>query len=164
MADTRLLAITNSFNGAWAYFCYLSSSCDEVSSYEGLKDLGDRKIWGFWGDGEMDEPESLGAIGLAAREKLDNLIFVTVQSSKTRWSVRGNGKVIQELERQFRGSAGMLLKLFGADFGSYLQDKGGHLQKIMDEVVDGEMQNFKAKGGAYTRENFFVNILKHKIS
>ena len=124
----------------------------------GLKDLGNRKIWGFWGDGEMDEPESLGAIGLAAREKLDNLIFViNCNLQRLDGPVRGNGKVIQELERQFRGSGWNVIKVvWGRHWDPILaRDKTGHLQKIMDEVVDGEMQNFKAKGGAYTRENFF---------
>ena len=124
----------------------------------GLKDLGSRKIWGFWGDGEMDEPESLGAIGLAAREKLDNLIFViNCNLQRLDGPVRGNGKVIQELERQFRGSGWNVIKVIWGRLWDPIiaKDKGGHLQKIMDEVVDGEMQNFKAKGGAYTRENFF---------
>ena len=124
----------------------------------GLKDLGNRKIWGFWGDGEMDEPESLGAIGLAAREKLDNLIFIiNCNLQRLDGPVRGNGKVIQELERQFRGSGWNVIKVvWGRHWDPILaRDKTGHLQKIMDEVVDGEMQNFKAKGGAYTRENFF---------
>ncbi len=124
----------------------------------GLKNMGDRKIWGFWGDGEMDEPESLGAIGLAAREKLDNLIFViNCNLQRLDGPVRGNGKVIQELERQFRGSGWNVIKVVWGRLWDPIiaKDKGGHLQKIMDEVVDGEMQNFKAKGGAYTRENFF---------
>ena len=124
----------------------------------GLKDLGDRKIWGFWGDGEMDEPESLGAIGLAAREKLDNLIFViNCNLQRLDGPVRGNSKVIQELERQFRGSGWNVIKVVWGRLWDPIiaKDKAGHLQKIMDEVVDGEMQNFKAKGGAYTRENFF---------
>ena len=124
----------------------------------GLKDLGNRKIWGFWGDGEMDEPESLGAIGLAAREKLDNLIFViNCNLQRLDGPVRGNSKVIQELERQFRGSGWNVIKVVWGRLWDPIiaKDKGGHLQKIMDEVVDGEMQNFKAKGGAYTRENFF---------
>ena len=124
----------------------------------GLKDLGDRKIWGFWGDGEMDEPESLGAIGLAAREKLDNLIFViNCNLQRLDGPVRGNGKVIQELERQFRGSGWNVIKVVWGRLWDPIiaKDKTGNLQKIMDEVVDGEMQNFKAKGGAYTREHFF---------
>ena len=115
----------------------------------GLKELGDRKIWGFWGDGEMDEPESLGAIGLAAREKLDNLIFViNCNLQRLDGPVRGNGKVIQELERQFRGSGWNVIKVVWGRLWDPIiaKDKGGHLQKIMDEVVDGEMQNFKAKG------------------
>ena len=111
----------------------------------GLKDLGDRKIWGFWGDGEMDEPESLGAIGLAAREKLDNLIFViNCNLQRLDGPVRGNGKVIQELERQFRGSGWNVIKvIWGRKWDPIMaKDKEGKLQDIMDTVLDGEMQNY----------------------
>ena len=122
-----------------------------------LKDEG-RKIWVFLGDGEMDEPESLGAIGLAAREKLDNLIFViNCNLQRLDGPVRGNGKIIQELEGSFRGSGWNVLKVI---WGSYWDplikaDKTGLLMKRMNEVVDGEYQAMKAKGGAYVREKFF---------
>ncbi len=119
---------------------------------------GDRKIWAFLGDGECDEVETLGAISLAAREKLDNLIFViNCNLQRLDGPVRGNGKIVQELEGIFRGAGWNVIKvLWGRGWDKLLEkDKTGLLQKRMDEVVDGEMQNFKANGGAYTRENFF---------
>jgi len=122
-----------------------------------LKDEG-RKIWVFIGDGETDEPESLGAISLAAREKLDNLIFVVnCNLQRLDGPVRGNGKIIQELEGSFRGAGWNVLKVI---WGSYWDpllkaDKTGLLMKRMNEVVDGEYQAMKAKGGAYVREKFF---------
>ena len=122
-----------------------------------LKDEG-RKIWCFLGDGEMDEPESMGAIGLAAREKLDNLIFVVnCNLQRLDGPVRGNGKIIQELEGTFRGAGWNVIKvIWGSYWDSLLsKDKTGLLVKRMGEAVDGEYQAFKAKGGAYVRENFF---------
>ncbi len=122
-----------------------------------LKDEG-RKVWVFLGDGETDEPESLGAISLAAREKLDNLIFVVnCNLQRLDGPVRGNGKIIQELEGSFRGAGWNVLKVI---WGSYWDpllkaDKTGLLMKRMNEVVDGEYQAMKAKGGAYVREKFF---------
>ncbi|WP_347331929.1 pyruvate dehydrogenase (acetyl-transferring), homodimeric type [Marinimicrobium locisalis] len=124
----------------------------------GLVERGDRKIWAFLGDGECDEPESLGAISLAGREKLDNLIFViNCNLQRLDGPVRGNGKVVQELEGVFRGAGWNVVKvLWGGQWDKLLEkDKTGLLQKRMDEVLDGEMQNYKANGGAYTRENFF---------
>ena len=122
-----------------------------------LKDEG-RKIWCFLGDGETDEPESLGAIGLAAREKLDNLIFVVnCNLQRLDGPVRGNGKIIQELEGIFRGAGWNVIKvIWGSYWDSLLsKDKTGLLIKRMNEAVDGEYQAFKAKGGAFVRENFF---------
>ena len=122
-----------------------------------IKDEG-RKVWAFLGDGEMDEPESLGAIGLAAREKLDNLIFViNCNLQRLDGPVRGNGKIIQELEGIFRGAGWNVIKVI---WGSYwdsllLNDKTGHLVKTMNETVDGEYQAMKARDGAYVREKFF---------
>src|SRR6056300_1252289 len=122
-----------------------------------IKDEG-RKVWAFLGDGEMDEPESMGAIGLAARENLDNLIFViNCNLQRLDGPVRGNGKIIQELEGSFRGAGWNVLKVI---WGSYWDpllkaDKTGLLMKRMDECVDGEYQAFKAKGGKYVREKFF---------
>ena len=122
-----------------------------------IKDEG-RKIWVFLGDGEMDEPESLGAIGLAAREKLDNLIFVVnCNLQRLDGPVRGNGKIIQELEGSFRGAGWNVIKVIWGSYWDQLlaKDKSGLLIKRMNECVDGEYQAFKAKGGAYVREKFF---------
>jgi pyruvate dehydrogenase E1 component len=127
-------------------------------SYRGLVDAGDRKVWAFLGDGEMDEPESLGAISLAGREKLDNLIFViNCNLQRLDGPVRGNGKIIQELEGVFRGAGWNVIKVvWGRHWDPLLEkDTDGLLQQRMDEVVDGEYQNYKSKGGAYTREHFF---------
>jgi len=122
-----------------------------------LKDEG-RKIWCFLGDGETDEPESLGAIGLAAREKLDNLIFViNCNLQRLDGPVRGNGKIIQELEGIFRGAGWNVLKVIWGSYWDQLlaKDKTGLLIKRMGEALDGEYQAFKAKGGKYVRERFF---------
>lgn len=124
----------------------------------GLLDNSDRKIWAFLGDGEMDEPESLGAIGKAGRECLDNLIFViNCNLQRLDGPVRGNGKIIQELEGIFRGAGWNVIKVvWGRHWDPLLQaDKDGILQARMDEVVDGEYQNYASRGGAYTREHFF---------
>jgi pyruvate dehydrogenase E1 component len=117
-----------------------------------------RKVWVFCGDGEMDEPESLGAIDIAAREQLDNLIFVVnCNLQRLDGPVRGNGKIIQELEGSFRGAGWNVIKVvWGSGWDALLaQDTSGKLLQLMNETVDGEYQNFKAKGGAYTREKFF---------
>ena len=123
-----------------------------------LLDNSDRKIWAFLGDGEMDEPESLGAIGKAGREKLDNLIFVVnCNLQRLDGPVRGNGKIIQELEGVFRGAGWNVIKVcWGRHWDPLFQaDTEGLLQSRMDEVVDGEFQNYASRGGAYTREHFF---------
>ncbi len=124
----------------------------------GLAPPQDRKVWAFMGDGEMDEPESLGAISLAAREKLDNLIFVVnCNLQRLDGPVRGNGKIIQELEAVFRGAGWNVLKVVWGSYWDHLfaKDKDGVLQRLMEETLDGEYQAYKAKGGAYTREHFF---------
>ena len=124
----------------------------------GIADTSGRKVWVFCGDGEMDEPESLGAIGLAAREKLDNLIFViNCNLQRLDGPVRGNGKIIQELEGEFRGSGWNVIKLlWGRDWDDLLaRDKDGALRKIMMECNDGDYQAFKAFDGAYVRKHFF---------
>jgi pyruvate dehydrogenase E1 component len=124
----------------------------------GLEKASGRKVWCFCGDGEMDEPESLGSIGLAAREKLDNLVFVVnCNLQRLDGPVRGNGKIIQELESAFKGAGWNVIKVVWGDLWDPLlaKDKSGLLLKRMEEVVDGEYQNYKAHGGAYTRENFF---------
>jgi pyruvate dehydrogenase E1 component len=124
----------------------------------GIQPQQDRKVWAFMGDGEMDEPESLGAISLAARENLDNLIFViNCNLQRLDGPVRGNGKVIQELEAVFRGAGWNVLKVVWGSYWDHLlaKDHNGALQRLMEETVDGEYQAYKAKGGAYTREHFF---------
>ena len=124
----------------------------------GLVDNSERKIWAFLGDGEMDEPESLGAIGKAGREHLDNLIFViNCNLQRLDGPVRGNGKIIQELEGVFRGAGWNVIKvIWGRHWDPlFLGDKEGLLQARMDEVVDGEYQNYRSRGGGYTREHFF---------
>ncbi len=124
----------------------------------GIKDCSAQKVYCFMGDGECDEPESLGAIGLAGREGLDNLIFViNCNLQRLDGPVRGNSKIIQELEGQFRGAGWEALKVvWGSGWDSLLdKDKSGKLLELMEETVDGEYQNFKQKGGKYTRENFF---------
>ncbi|MDG1210575.1 MAG: pyruvate dehydrogenase (acetyl-transferring), homodimeric type, partial [Paracoccaceae bacterium] len=121
-------------------------------------DMKDRKVWAFLGDGEMDEPESRGAIGLASREKLDNLIFVVnCNLQRLDGPVRGNGKIIQELEGDFRGSGWNVIKLiWGKGWDDLLErDETSHLKQLMMETVDGDYQTFKSKSGAYIRENFF---------
>jgi len=128
-------------------------------SARGLVPRNDRKVWVFCGDGEMDEPESKGAIGLAGREQLENLIFVVnCNLQRLDGPVRGNGKIIQELEGSFRGEGWNVIKVVWGRFWDPIiaKDTEGKLQEIMDAVVDGELQNFKAKGGKYTRENFFA--------
>ncbi len=124
----------------------------------GLADTANRKVWVFCGDGEMDEPESLGAIGMAVREKLDNLIFVVnCNLQRLDGPVRGNGKIIQELEGEFRGSGWNVIKLIWGSYWDPLlaRDKEGILLKIMQETVDGEYQNFKANDGEFVRKHFF---------
>lgn len=117
-----------------------------------------RKIWAFVGDGETDEPESMGSLTLASREKLDNLIFVVnCNLQRLDGTVRGNGKIINELEAAFRGAGWNVIKvIWGSDWDPLLaNDTSGLLVKRMEECVDGEYQNYKVKGGAYTRSEFF---------
>ncbi|MEF9999937.1 pyruvate dehydrogenase (acetyl-transferring), homodimeric type [Comamonas sp.] len=124
----------------------------------GIANTENRKVWVFCGDGEMDEVESLGAISLAAREKLDNLIFViNCNLQRLDGPVRGNGKIIQELEGEFRGSGWNVIKLlWGKGWDELLaKDKDGVLRKIMMECNDGDYQSFKANDGAYVRKHFF---------
>ena len=124
----------------------------------GLLDTEGRKVWAFMGDGEMDEPEALGAISLAAREELDNLIFViNCNLQRLDGPVRGNSKIIQELESDFRGAGWNVIKVIWGSYWDplFLRDTKGLLLRAMDETVDGEFQSYKAKGGAYTRQRFF---------
>jgi len=124
----------------------------------GLADTEGRKVWCFLGDGETDEPESLGAISVAAREGLDNLIFVVnCNLQRLDGPVRGNGSIIQELEREFRGAGWNVLKvMWGGNWDALLErDHTGRLVQLMGECVDGDYQTFKANDGAYVREHFF---------
>ncbi|RUO34079.1 pyruvate dehydrogenase (acetyl-transferring), homodimeric type [Aliidiomarina soli] len=124
----------------------------------GIKDCSKQRVYCFLGDGEVDEPESLGAIGLATREGLDNLTFVVnCNLQRLDGPVRGNGKIIQELEGTFRGAGWEVIKVVWGRYWDPLlyRDTEGKLAQVMEESVDGEYQNYKAKGGAYTREHFF---------
>ncbi len=124
----------------------------------GLADTTGRKVWALLGDGEMDEPESRGAIGMAGRERLDNLIFVVnCNLQRLDGPVRGNGKIIQELESEFRGAGWNVIKVVWGRYWDALlaRDTHGHLQRRMMEVVDGEYQVYKARDGAYVRAHFF---------
>jgi len=124
----------------------------------GIAKTDNRKVWAFCGDGEMDEPESMGAIGMAGREKLNNLVIVVnCNLQRLDGPVRGNGKIIQELESDFRGAGWNVVKvIWGSGWDELLaKDKEGILQKVMMETVDGEYQNYKAKDGAFVRKHFF---------
>jgi pyruvate dehydrogenase E1 component len=126
--------------------------------HRGLVPASDRKVWVFCGDGEMDEPESMGALTMPVREQLDNLVFViNCNLQRLDGPVRGNGKIIQELEAAFLGAGWNVLKvIWGSRWDPLLaRDTDGKLRQVMEQCVDGEYQNFKAKGGAYTREHFF---------
>ena len=127
----------------------------------GLKNPSNRKVWAFLGDGETDEPESLGAITLPAREKLDNLIFVVnCNLQRLDGPVRGNGQIIQELEAVFRGAGWNVIKvIWGKDWDPLLaKDKDGLLVKRMGEIVDGEYQKYTVESGDYIREALLGQI------
>ena len=126
--------------------------------HRGLAPETDRKVWAFCGDGEMDEPESMGALTMPVREKLDNLVMVVnCNLQRLDGPVRGNGKIIQELEAAFLGAGWNVIKvIWGTRWDPLLaRDHSGALRRVMEDCVDGEYQNFKASGGAYTREHFF---------
>ncbi len=126
--------------------------------HRGIKDTSDQHVWAFLGDGEMDEPESIGAIGLAAREELDNLTFViNCNLQRLDGPVRGNGKVIQELEAFFRGAGWNVIKvIWGREWDPLLAaDTDGALVNLMNITPDGDYQTYKAESGAYVREHFF---------
>jgi pyruvate dehydrogenase E1 component len=128
-----------------------------------------RKVWAFIGDGEMDEPESMGAVGFAGRERLDNLIWiVNCNLQRLDGPVRGNGKIIQELEADFRGAGWNVIKvIWGSRWDPLLaEDHDGRLVKVMEESVDGEYQTYKSRDGAYVREHFFGKdpVLLERVS
>jgi len=126
--------------------------------HRGIKTMSDRKVWAFIGDGEMDEPESIGALGVAGRESLDNLIFiVNCNLQRLDGPVRGNGKIIQELEGTFRGAGWNVIKVIWGSYWDPLltRDTKGLLKQRMEDAVDGEYQAFKAKDGAFVRKHFF---------
>src|SRR5216684_1973065 len=126
--------------------------------HRGLKSMTDRHVWGVFGDGEMDEPESIGGLTLAAREGLDNLTFIiNCNLQRLDGPVRGNGQVIQELESLFTGAGWNVIKvIWGGDWDALLsRDKSGKLMQRMNEVVDGEFQKYAVESGAYVREHFF---------
>ena len=137
--------------------------------HRGLVPPSDQKVWAFCGDGEMDEPESMGALTMPVREKLDNLVFViNCNLQRLDGPVRGNGKIIQELEAAFLGAGWNVVKvIWGSRWDPLLaRDTEGLLRQVMEQCVDGEYQNFKAKGGAYTREHFFGKnpLLKEMVA
>jgi pyruvate dehydrogenase E1 component len=137
--------------------------------HRGVLPAQDRKVWCFLGDGETDEPEAMGALTMPVREKLDNLIFViNCNLQRLDGPVRGNGKIIQELEAAFQGAGWNVIKvIWGSRWDPLLAaDRHGVLRRTMEECVDGEYQNFKAKGGAYTREHFFGRdpLLKEMVA
>jgi pyruvate dehydrogenase E1 component len=126
--------------------------------HRGIKDTSDQRVWAFLGDGEVDEPESLGAIGLAAREELDNLTFVVnCNLQRLDGPVRGNGKIIQELESYFRGAGWNVIKvIWGREWDPLLAaDSDGALVNLMNVTLDGDYQTYKAESGAFVREHFF---------
>jgi len=144
--------------GLSAIMAIYQARFDRYLENRGLKDTSKQKVWCFLGDGESDEPESLGALTLAARERLDNLIFVVnCNLQRLDGPVRGNGKIIQELEAAFRGAGWNVIKvIWGSDWDALLaQDTSGLLVKRMGEVVDGEYQKYIVESGAYIREHFF---------
>src|ERR1700761_7910224 len=135
----------------------------------GISDTARRKVWAFIGDGEVDEPETMGSIGMAGREHLDNLIWVVnCNLQRLDGPVRGNGKIIQELEADFRGAGWNVIKvIWGSRWDPLLaEDDYGRLVKVMEECVDGEYQTFKSRDGAYVREHFFGRdpVLLERVS
>ena len=158
MADARFLAIPHGIHGLGPIMAIYQARFMRYLENRDLIPKTNRKVWAFMGDGEMDEPESLGAISLAAREGLDNLVFVVnCNLQRLDGPVRGNGKIIQELEAVFRGAGWNAIKIIWGSYWDTLlyQDKKGLLQQRMEEVRDGDYQTYRANSGAYIREHFF---------
>ena len=171
MADAGVLGVPDRLDGPraarWRSTRRGSSGTWKIA---GSRQPSDQKVWAFLGDGETDEPESLGSISLAAREKLDNLIFViNCNLQRLDGPVRGNGQIIQELEAVFRGAGWNVIKvLWGSGWDDLLaRDNEGVLVKRMGEVVDGEYQRYVVEDGAYLRKHFFgadprlLELVKH---
>ena len=159
MADAGLLAVPDRLDGPRADHGDLPGPLHALPRpTAGIADTTERKVWCFLGDGETDEPESLGAIGLAGREKLSNLVFVVnCNLQRLDGPVHGNGKIIQELETIFRGAGWNVIKVIWGDRWDPLlaADDDGLLVRRMEEAVDGEYQTYKARDGAFVREKFF---------
>ena len=158
VAHAGLLAVPTVSMGLGPMMAIFQARFVRYLEHRGIVPPSDRKVWAFLGDGEMDEPESMGALTMPVREKLDNLIFViNCNLQRLDGPVRGNGKIIQELEAAFLGAGWNVIKvLWGSRWDPLLErDHKGLLKRLMEECVDGEYQNFKSKGGAYTREHFF---------
>ena len=160
LADAGLLAVPHRVDGPGPAVRDLLGALHEIPGQPrpDRRRQEQRKVWAFLGDGETDEVESLGAIGMAGREGLDNLIFViNCNLQRLDGPVRGNGKIIQELEAEFRGAGWNVIKvIWGTHWDAlFARDKKGILKKRMMELCDGEYQTFKAKDGAYVREHFF---------
>ncbi len=159
LADARLLAVSHRLDGPRADHGHLPGPLQPLSRPIAASRIASKShVWAFLGDGECDEPESLGAITLASREKLDNLIFViNCNLQRLDGPVRGNGKIIQELEAAFRGAGWNVIKvIWGGDWDPLLaKDKNGLLVQRMGEVVDGEFQKYSVMPGSYIREHFF---------
>src|SRR5262249_32063443 len=144
--------------GLGAIMAIYQARFNRYLEHRGLKDTSGQHVWCFLGDGECDEPETLGALTLASREQLDNLIFViNCNLQRLDGPVRGNGKIIQELEAAFRGAGWNVIKvIWGSDWDTLLErDKSGLLVQRMGEVVDGEFQKYTVESGAYIRQHFF---------
>ncbi len=158
MVDARLLGVPHSFDGLGATHAIYQARFNRYLHDRGIKDTSNQRVWAFLGDGECDEPESLGALHLAARERLDNLTFViNCNLQRLDGPVRGNSKVIQELEAVFRGSGWNVIKVvWGDDYDPLLEkDESGNLVRRMGEVVDGQYQKYTNMPGSYIREHFF---------
>jgi pyruvate dehydrogenase E1 component len=144
--------------GLGAIMAIYQARFNRYLEHRGLRDTSKQKVWCFLGDGECDEPETLGAITLASREGLDNLIFVVnCNLQRLDGPVRGNGHIIQELEAAFRGAGWNVIKvIWGSDWDPlFARDKTGLLVRVMGDVVDGEYQRYTVEPGSYVRKHFF---------
>jgi pyruvate dehydrogenase E1 component len=158
LADARLLAVPHRLHGHRPHQQHLPRALHALPHAPQLLNCAGRKVWGVFGDGEMDEPESMSALTLAAREGLDNLVWVVnCNLQRLDGPVRGNGRIIDELERLFAGAGWNVVKLvWGSDWdGLFARDLTGALVRTLQGTVDGQMQTFAAKDGRFNRDNFF---------